>query len=55
MNNEVYLATDDSQVSLGLVALVIATPIVALALILAFAYLRRLRAEDNGRLRDGAQ
>lgn len=44
MNTEVYLATDDSQISLGLVALVVATPIVALAVILAFAYLRRPRS-----------
>lgn len=44
MNNEVYLATDDSQISMGLVALVVATPVVALALILVFAYLRRPRS-----------
>ena len=55
MSNEVYLATDDSQISWSLVALVVTTPIVALALILVFAYLRRPRAEDDGGLRDGAQ
>lgn len=41
MNTEMYLATDDSQISMGLVVLVVATPIVALALILVVAYLLR--------------
>jgi len=41
MNAEMYLATDDSQVSMGLVVLVVAAPIVALALILVVAYLLR--------------
>lgn len=44
MTTEIYLATDDSQVSMGLVALVVATPIVALALILVVAYVRRPRS-----------
>lgn len=44
MSTEVYLATDGSQISIGLVMLVVATPVVALALILVIAYLRRPRS-----------
>lgn len=47
MNAQIHLASDDSQVSLGLVTLVVGAPVVALLVILLIAFLRRGDSSDE--------